>query len=173
MHGPPGDDLFIKLDVALIRANEARDHVEGSGFSRAVWTEQANDFAGCEFDTYIVDDAPLFINLDQVVGTNFHLVGSTAGFYVDFRGISAGPIFEGFHIVVNKNINCLALTVGLVIESTARDFYVTDEEDFALGVHGQAITFGMEVDWVAFFVTSVEVDFDAAPDVCAGYGPGV
>ena len=69
MHSKPTDVFTIKQDGALVAPDEAADHIEAGGFSSAVWTEQANDFAAADTDIDIIDNRRSAKLLDQALGS--------------------------------------------------------------------------------------------------------
>ncbi len=136
VHWPAGDDCFIKLNIALVRSNKASNHVESSCFSCTIWAEKAYDLASSELDADIVYDTPFFVDFYKIIGGNFHLILAPVGLDTDFGRIAARAIFEGLHVVVDKNVDGLAFTVRLVIKASARDFHVADQENFPFCIHG-------------------------------------
>ncbi|MNP56085.1 hypothetical protein D3C76_1507820 [compost metagenome] len=61
-------DVFIINDnVASIARDNPDHHIKGGGFTRAVWTQQANDFAGVHGQTDIFHDAAAFIGFGEVL----------------------------------------------------------------------------------------------------------
>ena len=65
IHGLVGDIVALKHDLTAIGPNEADDHVEGGGLPCAIRAEEADDFAGADFDIDAVHDGASVIDFSQ------------------------------------------------------------------------------------------------------------
>ena len=59
---------FIEQDAAGIRRDEPDDHVESSGLTCAVRTEQADDLARADLERQVTDHGACAIGLGEVAG---------------------------------------------------------------------------------------------------------
>ena len=57
VHGLVCDVFILEADATVIRAHKAGDHVEGGGFSGAIWSEEADDFSRFDSESDFIDDA--------------------------------------------------------------------------------------------------------------------
>src|SRR5438105_15446795 len=68
IHGERGDVASVEKDPAFFRPDQARDHVKRRRLPRPIWTQQADDFSLREIQGYVVDDAPAFVGLHEMLG---------------------------------------------------------------------------------------------------------
>ena len=69
VHGQVGDVFAGEVDGAAIGGEHADDHAEAGGFSGAVSTEEADDFAAADAEADVVDDHAATEAFDQVLGS--------------------------------------------------------------------------------------------------------
>src|SRR5690606_23652306 len=65
VHGNVGHVLIIQIDAARVRGNQAHDHVESRGLTRAVRAEQPHDFPLRDAQIDLVHHPALAVHLDQ------------------------------------------------------------------------------------------------------------
>ena len=75
VHRQAGDVARLEPDRALVRLDDADDHVEGGGLAGAVRAEQADNLAGRNGDGDAVDHAALAVFFHQLFGGEQLAVG--------------------------------------------------------------------------------------------------
>jgi len=70
VHGQTRHIAVLEFHGAVIRLDDADDHVEGGGLARAIGAEQADDFARRDLNGDSVDDAALPIGFDEFFCAN-------------------------------------------------------------------------------------------------------
>src|SRR5580698_5189527 len=66
VHGKGCDVLIVQKHATRIRRNQSDDHVKRGRFTRAVWSQQAYDFALLHADRDAVDDLPATVYLGNI-----------------------------------------------------------------------------------------------------------
>ena len=68
VHGQRGDSFVVDSYFALIRFDQAYDHIEAGRFASPVGPQQANDFSATDRDGDVFDNVTCFVGLGQVTG---------------------------------------------------------------------------------------------------------
>ena len=58
--------LVVEVDLAVLAAREADDHVEGGGLAGAVRTQQAHHLAALDLERQILEDLSGFVAFGEI-----------------------------------------------------------------------------------------------------------
>src|SRR5256885_330477 len=68
VHGQSSNVALLETNRSAVGLEDTDDHVEGGSFAGAIGTQQSDDFAGSDLDRNAIDDAPLLVGFDEVIG---------------------------------------------------------------------------------------------------------
>lgn len=94
VHGPAGDGLAVKFDLASGGPNQAGDHVKRCSFSGTVGAEESDNFAGAKFDADFIDDPAFFVDFDEVGRFDDHGL-PPSGLILTLAGLPRAPYRVG------------------------------------------------------------------------------